>query len=221
MTNPVTEAVYSGEFILSEGPRSRSRDTVTIAQNQTVLAGSVLGLQSVGTLAGAFAALGTNTGTPTCGAITVAPGTETGEFDIIMDDATHFHVMQPPSPGLDTPGEEIGHGVIGSAFSAGGLGFTLTAGVACVPGDSFKITVTQSGAVNQYVLLNPSATDGSQNAAAIALFGVVTGASQTAKITAITRQAEVKSGMLGWNGATTPQIAAATLQLAALGIIVR
>src|SRR5579863_9214752 len=119
MANPILEQVYAGEFVLSEGPRTRSRDTIVIAQSQTLVAGQILGYSSVGTLAGAFSAEGTNTGNPTCGAITVAAGTDLGEFDIVMDDATHFHVLDPAGEPIGT-GEEDGHGVFGTAFAQGG-----------------------------------------------------------------------------------------------------
>jgi hypothetical protein len=217
------EPIYTGEFLLSEGPRSRSRDTIVIEASETLVPGTVLGFATVGALAAAYAALGTNTGTFTCGAVTVAAGTEVGEFDVVFEDATHFVVLQPPSGPLDTPGDEVGHGVLGTAFSAGGLTFTLTAGgTAAVPGDSAKIAVSQSGALNQYAPVNATATDGTQNAAAILFNPVTTGAGVTAKAVAITRSAEVKSGMLTWPvGATAPQLAAWTAQLAALGIIAR
>ena len=139
-----------------------------------------------------------------------------------MDDATHFHVLQPSAAPNDTPGEEIGHGVLGTAFNAGGIGFTATAGgTTCAAGDSFKITVTQSGALNQWLRLNPSATDGSQTAGAIALYPVTTGSGATAQITGITRAAEVKSGVLDWGSLSGGQIAAAEAQLTGIGIITR
>jgi len=221
MSNPITEPVYAGEFVLSEDDFGRSRDQITVGLNQTLKAGTVLGLSSIGTLAGAFSAAGA-TGNPTSGAITVAAGTELGEYDIVMTDATHFDVYQPPKAPDDVAGEVLGKGVFGSAFSAGGLGFTLTAGgTPCIASDVLKITVTQSGATNTYLALNPTATDGSQNAAAISFGPVVTGGSATAQALGITRAAQVKSGMLDWGSASAPQIAAATAQLQALGIIVR
>jgi hypothetical protein len=224
MANPILEQIYTGEFVLSEGPRTRSRDTVVIAQSQTLLAGTVLGYSSVGALAGTFSATGAH-GNPTCGTITVAAGSLVGEFDIVMDDATHFHVLLPDDAAGATVGEgqALGDGVFGSAFSGGGLGFTLTAGgTACNPGDELKITVSQSAALNEYEAVNASATDGTQNAAAISFGPVTTGSGVTAKAVAIIRAAEVKAGMLQWPaGATTNQIAAWTAQLAAIGIISR
>ncbi|MFI4933038.1 MAG: head decoration protein [Caulobacterales bacterium] len=214
-----SEATHRGEFILSEVPRSR--DIIVIAQSQALNPGTVLGYSSVGALAGAFTRPGA-TGNPTCGAITVTAGTPIGEYDLVMDDPTHFHVLQPPVPGTDVPGEVIGEGVFGSAFSAGGLGFTITAGgTACIASDILRITVTQSGALNQYAAFNPAGTDGTQNAAGISLDAVTTGAGQNAKAIAITRDAQVKAAALDWGAASGGQIAAATSQLAQRGIIVR
>lgn len=222
MSNPIIEPTYAGEFILSEGNRTHSRDVVTIAQNQTLKAGAVLGYQSVGTLAGAYSATGAH-GNPTCGAITVAAGTPLGEYDVVMDDATHFHVEAPAAGGeVAGSGEAFGEGIFGSAFTGGGLGFTLTAGgTACNPGDVLKVTVTQSGAVNQYVALNPSATDGSQNAAAVNWAPITTGSGVTAQAVVIARSAEVKAAALDWGSASSPQIVTGTAQLAAHGIIAR
>lgn len=85
---------------------------------------------------GAAAAQGTNTGNGTFGAIAVTAGAAQGVYGVEFDDATHFIVSDPE-------GVEVGHGTTGVAFSAGGLGFTITAGgTAFVPGDSFTLTVT-------------------------------------------------------------------------------
>jgi hypothetical protein len=221
MTTPIIEPVYAGEYVLSEGPRSRSRDQVTIGASQTLLAGTVLGYSSVGALAIAIAALGTNVGNATFGTESVAAGTPPGEYDLTMDDATHFTVLQPPA-GADEPGEVVGHGVLGTAFNVGGLTFTGTAGgTACVAGDAFKITVSQSGALDEYVRFNPAATDGSQNAAAINFAPVTTASGVTAQALAHTRDIEAKGGVLDWGGADDGQITAGIAQLAKHGIIVR
>lgn len=222
MSNPITEPVYAGEFVLSEDDFARSRDQVVIAQSQTLKAGTVLGQISVGTLSSAYAATGAH-GNPTCGTITVAAGTPPGEFDIVMDDATHFHVLGPVGAGQAAgSGEAFGDGVFGSAFSGGGLGFTLTAGgTACNPGDELKITVSAAAGSGQYVALNPSATDGSQNARAVSLAPVVTASGVTANAVAITRAAQLKSAALDWGSATSPQIVTGSAQLQALGMILR
>lgn len=73
----------------------------------------------------------------------------------------------------------------------------------------------------RFVPLNPAATDGSQNASAIAIYPAVVGAGATARIAVIARVAEVRAADLDWGAATAAQIAAATAQLAALNIILR
>lgn len=123
MPNPVTEGRHPAEFMLTEANGQRSRDNITIGQNQNFVPGTVLGM------------------------------------------------------------------------------------------------VTASG---QYVAHAPGAADGSQNAAAIALYPALTGAGQTVKIAAITRAAEVNGNILTWaNGITAAQKTAAITALAAVGIIVR
>lgn len=222
MSNPITEPVYAGEFVLSEDDFGRSRDQVVIAQSQTLKAGTVLGQITTGALSGVYAATGAH-GNPTCGAITAAAGTPVGEYDIVMDDATHFHVLAPATGGeVAGSGEAFGDGVFGSAFSGGGLGFTLTAGgTACNPGDELKITVSAVAGSGQYVALNPSATDGSQNAKAVNFAALATASGVTANALVITRAAQLKSAALDWGSATTPQIAALSAQLQALGMILR
>jgi hypothetical protein len=81
-------------------------------------------------------AKGTNTGNGTFGAITVAAPAQAGAYVVSFDAATTFTVSDPE-------GVEIGHGSTGTAFSAGGLGFTITAGgTAFAAGDAFDVTVT-------------------------------------------------------------------------------
>ncbi len=75
-------------------------------------------------------------------------------------------------------------------------------------------------ATGKYVALAPGAADGSQNAAGISYGNVdVTLSDRPAVITA--RNSEVNASDLVWGTATAAQIAAAKLQLAALGIICR
>ncbi|MDB5822178.1 MAG: putative phage protein [Herminiimonas sp.] len=211
-TTPLQEALHNGGFIVSEANGHLSRDTVTLTGAAVVLAGTVLGQQTTGTTAAA-AALGTNTGNGTFGAITVAAPAQPGAYSVEFDDATHFVVSAPN-------GQEVGHGTTGVAFSAGGVGFTITAGgTAFVPGDSFTVTV--AAGAGKTAPLSLTAADGTVNAVGI-LFGTkdVTLADKPA--VAMTRNCEVNASELIWPaGASTPQIAAATAQLKALGIIAR
>ncbi len=75
-------------------------------------------------------------------------------------------------------------------------------------------------ATGKYVPLNPAGADGSQTAAGVSYDNVdATLADRRAVITA--RDTEVNSSDLAWGAATPAQIAAAKVQLAALGIICR
>ena len=77
--------------------------------------------------------------------------------------------------------------------------------------------VTATGA---YVPLAPAASDGSQNAAGIA-YGHYDGSVAPVPGVAFVRDCEHAADIVDFGAATAPQIAAATTQLADLGIILR
>ena len=216
---PISENWHEGGYVVWEPSNGIvTRDTITIlAGSGIVNAGLVLGAITVG--AAAFAALGTNTGNPTCGAITVAAPAVQGEYDLVMVDATHFVLL---APDVNNPGQgaEIGHGVFGAAFAGGGLGFTITAGgAACIAGDSFKITVAAGS--GKYVPFDPTGNDGREVAAAILWSGFRDATSIDKKAVANVRgPMRVNSTELLWgpNVTTTPQKTAALATLKALGI---
>ena len=203
-----------GRFLLSDERRGTfSRDSVILASGQNLLDGAVLGRITTGTTAVA-AALGTNTGNGTFGAVTVAATALPGAYTVEFDDATHFVFADPN-------GREIGHGTTGVAFSAGGIGFTITAGgTAFVPGDSFTVTVA-AGSL-KYTAFDPTAANGAQNAVAI-LWGDFDASGGDTPAVVVSRLAEVNSSELVWgaNVTTTPQKTAALAQLKVLGIVAR
>ena len=77
--------------------------------------------------------------------------------------------------------------------------------------------VTASG---KYVPLAPGASDGSEEAAAIAYEDCDASAADR-DVTAIVRDAEVDAALLGFGAASAPQIVTAKTELAALGVISR
>jgi Bacteriophage lambda head decoration protein D len=82
-----------------------------------------------------------NVGTSTFGAITVGPAAELGAYRLELTAtgaAAAFDVFTPQ-------GELAAAGHIGTAFNAGGLGFTLTAGGDPTAGDSYDIIVSDDG----------------------------------------------------------------------------
>jgi hypothetical protein len=209
---PLLEQWHDGGFIVSEANGHISRETITLTGAVRVLAGTVLGQQTIGSGATA-AALGTNTGNGTFGTIAVASPAQVGGYVVQFADATHFVVEDPQ-------GVEVGHGTTGVAFSAGGLGFTITAGgTAFVAGDSFTVTVAAGS--KKYAPLSLTAADGTGVPAAV-LYGTkdVTAADKPALI--IARHAEVNASELIWpSGSTTTQIAAFIAQLKDKSILAR
>jgi hypothetical protein len=137
---PLQEILHDGGFIVSESNGHRSRDSGTLAAGAKVLAGTLLGLILAGTTASA-AALGTNTGNGTVGTITpVSTPAQVGAYALAYTSATAFTVTAPDGA--------TANGTNGVAFSALGIGFTMTTGgTAMVAGDGFTITVT--GAVGK------------------------------------------------------------------------
>lgn len=76
-----------------------------------------------------------NTGNGTISPVTVGLGAEPGAYAVAFTSATAFAVTAPDS-------SPAGTGAVGTAFSGGGIGFTIAAGtVPFVAGDGFTVTV--------------------------------------------------------------------------------
>ncbi|KWR88773.1 head decoration protein [Cupriavidus sp. IDO] len=133
---PFQETLHNGGFIVSQANGHQSIDQGTLTGGVKVLAGTVLGTVTSAVTAAA-AALGANTGNGTFGAITpqAAPATMIGVYNILFTAATAFTVTAPDG--------QTATGSTGVAFSALGVGFTITAGgTAFVAGDTFTVTTT-------------------------------------------------------------------------------
>lgn len=133
---PFQETFHNGGFLVSQAPGHQSIDQGTLTGAAKVLAGTVLGTVLSAVTATA-AALGANTGNGTFGTITpqAAPATMIGVYSILFTAATAFTVTAPDG--------QTSTGSTGVAFSALGVGFTITAGgTAFVAGDSFTLTTT-------------------------------------------------------------------------------
>jgi hypothetical protein len=210
---PLSENFHEGGFLVWEaGGGIVTREQITLLSGAGICtAGLVLG--QVAVAAAAAAALGTNTGNGTFGAITVAAPVVAGVYAVEFDDATHYVVSSPD-------GAEIGHGVTGVAFAAGGLGFTITAGgTAFLPADSFKVTVAAGS--GKYVPFDPTGNDGREVATAILWTGYRDATSADKAATGLVRgPARINSSELVWGAGvtTTPQKTAALASLQALGI---
>lgn len=123
------------DFILHEASGQRSRDNVHVRQSGTeVKSGALLVQDTVGGVA--FEMDEGATGNPTISAASAGALAIEGVYTIDFTSATAFVVKDPS-------GTQVGSaGTLGTAFSAGGIGFTLTAGTtAAVAGDSATLDV--------------------------------------------------------------------------------
>jgi len=133
---PFQETFHNGGFLVSQANGHQSIDQGTLTGGVKVLAGTVLGTV-LSALTAAAAALGTNTGNGTFGTITpqAAPATMIGVYSILFTAATAFTVTAPDG--------QTSTGSTGVAFSALGVGFTITAGgTPFAVNDSFTLTTT-------------------------------------------------------------------------------
>jgi hypothetical protein len=208
-----TEGNHAGEHIVSEAAGSRSREAITIASGQNLTAGTVLGRVRG---SASSAAVGTNTGTGTMGTVTVGAGAMEGDYKVVIvepaSDAGKFVVENPL-------GAVIGHGNVASAFTGGGLSFTLAdGGTDFAAGDTLKITIA---AGTKYAAHDQDGTDGSEIAVAV-LFDDVDASDGDMPGVAHVRDCEVAESKLTWQSDIEEgEITTALAQLAAAGIIAR
>jgi hypothetical protein len=193
---------------------SAGNTTPTLPPNTVLPAGTILGEVQDGSSA-TYAANSGNTGNFTCGTITVSQGVVEGTYSIEFSAATVFNVFYPN-------GELVGEGHTGTAFAAGGLGFTITAGgTPAAVGDGGTIALATNANVGLYTPQNLLAADGTQIAAAI-LANETDASGGNVKVTVFDRACEVNGSELIYPASVTAaQIAAINAQLAAIGVIVR
>lgn len=191
------------DFVLSEAPGLRSRSQVTLTQSGTaVKSGTVVTSNVRG--AGTFARDAGTTGNFTSGAITVGAAAMPGVYRIVFTAATLFVVEDPN-------GVTVDNGTLGTAFSAGGLGFTLTAGgTAAVSGDTAAITV--AAGTGKWV---PYTAARAAGPAMGVLYNECSAATGDIKVVVFDNDCELRrAGLIGLD-------AAAEADLRALGIKVR
>lgn len=221
----IIETIHAGAFIVSEAPGFQSRETAVIAASQTIVAGQVLGKTAV--VAGVTSSSAADAGNTGDGAMTldvttpVAANAKNGVYRAVC--------IEPATDGgtfavLDPDGVEIGRYVVGAPAFNNQVKFVIADGLTdFAAGDAFSIAVgIESVTDEQFKALDLSATDGVQNATAIAVYAATTGVGETKKIAILSRNAEVRAADLSWpDGITTVQKAAAIEQLGALGIVLR
>lgn len=210
----IAEGNRPGAFLFSESRGCRSRDEITIAEGNNLVAGTVLGKIRTGV---ADAVANDNTGDGAIEAITVGYNAIAGFYVLKIvaaaADAGIFHLFDPD-------GDWVGEGTVGTAFASTHLSFILEDGTVDFDvGDTFTIEVSR--APGQYVACAPNADDGSQVAAAI-LWDNTNTMGGAKKAVGITRHAEVNADELVWPAdMTDTQREIAIAQLAGRKVIVR
>lgn len=202
-----------------------SFDTLTLLglEADTVYeVGTVLGRQTVGaqTVAAAVAGAG-NTGngayTPAdpAGDAQAAAGSWRITCIAAAANGGEFLVSRPD-------GKIDGFAKVGTAY-AGGLKFTIADGAAdFVVGDYFTVAVSYAAGSGKYVQLDPAATDGSQNFAAILCVRVfIPTATDVQALGAVRDLVVLESALIWKDGATADQIAAALAQAETRRIITK
>ncbi len=155
-----------------------------------------------------------NTGNGTVGSTSVSGyAASFGVYTVEFDDATHFVVTAPN-------GQEIGHGVTGTAFKGGGLTFTITAGgTAFSPGDAFALTVGVG--TGFFAPWDPANADGTEIVAGVLCATKDTTLANKA-CAVLARDSEVnQSELIFPTNASAAVIAQAVAGLKAIGILAR
>lgn len=224
-TKPRTE----GDLIAVEFDTNYCRDDVTYlagtGSTRAIAEFAVLGAILTGTpTVTAGAAVSASGGTPGNGAVgslTADAGAAEGVYQlVIIEPAANGGVFEVQRP----DGTVDGAGVIGTAYN-GMINFTLADGSTdFVSGDRIPITVDYplTGA-RKFAAIDFTATNGLQNAAGIAPKAyTVPDGTDLAGVALRRGPLLVRAEELAWPaGATADQKAAATAQLASLGIVVR
>lgn len=157
--NPQQPAIYSEIYNpdqLIAGNLKVVSQPILLVGSVPLPRGTVLGKV---TSYGVEVASGQNTGNGTIGSVALGSGVLEGAYVIVATSAEDFSVTDPE-------GNVLAVATVGSAYTAEGLSFTITAGAtAFTVGDGFVVTVVD--AIGSYQLCVKTATDGSQVPAAI------------------------------------------------------
>ncbi|WP_420408691.1 head decoration protein [Hoeflea sp.] len=219
----LTEGRHPGEFIMTEANGQRSREALTIAESQTIQPGGLLAKLLVA--AGATVSVADGDGDHTGkGDLTLADPAingraKDGVYTVVCTAAAtnggSFEVSDPA-------GKPVGVATVGTAFNKE-VKFTIAdGGTDFAVGDSFNITVVTEDSDFQYVAYDQDGTDGSEIPSAIAIYGAVTGASETVKIAGLVRDCEINAHCIEWpDDITEAEKVDAIQSLNDSGIIVR
>lgn len=222
----LTEKAHASQALVSEADGFVCRDTITIAESQTLQACSVIGkvLANEGAISvGNPAIVGTGNGVLTKADPAYSSDVQEGTYRVNVVGATtdtcDFEVVRPD-------GTVDGIGKTGVAYD-GQVKFTLADGSADFVVGSYitlAVSIAEAADAGQWKGHDPDATDGAEVAAGVVIYPVTTGSGETKKAAAWVRgPMELRGVDLVWphTGISAGEKAAAIAQLATLGIIVR
>lgn len=216
----LNEGNYLNDLLQYELDKMQSREQVTVAQNETLVMGEVVGKVTKSTPTTGTKADGA-TGGGNCTAVTAGAkalvGTYTLECTAVADASAGtgaiFQVKNPEGVILPPAEADV-------AYTNDQLNFTInTAGAAYIVGDIFTVAVAAGS--GQIKAIAFDAVDGTQDAYGISIdaYGNTTGTEQGVLIV---RDAQIVADYLTWpDGATSGEKAAALAQLYAKGIVTR
>lgn len=216
----ITEGLYFSDVFKTELDHNLSREEVTILAGSGAARELVLG-QVVGKITKGAALAGAdsgNTGNGTAGAVTLGAKALVGDYTIqCITTATNGGVFAV----YDPDGRRLADLTVGTAYAGEHINLIIAdGGTDFAVGDLFTVSVAPGS--GKMVPLNPSAVDGSQDAAGI-MAGAYSAADGVDGVgVAVVRDASFALSNLTWPvGITTGQKTAALAQLAALGLIAR
>lgn len=223
MATSYSEGLHAWAPLIAEAPGTRSR------QNAVILAGSgavraltaamVVGKRLIGATA-TSTAFGGNTGNGAMGAITVTGPAKRGRYRLaILAAATNagFFALYDPD------GKIVEMGNVASAFSSGGIAFTLAdGGTDFAAGDGFFIDV--EGGTDKWLQLDTAGTLGEQVAAGVLMNDATApdGTDLSGQAVVLVADAELNASELTWPGGISASLKnKAIYELAQLGIVLR
>lgn len=217
----LTETIHAGAFIVSEGDGWFSRDQVTVALSQTLLAGTPVyksGIIASETSSAVADAGNTGNGTITLDATTpVLAAGQNGTYRAICiavaANSGTFAVFDPK-------GIEIGRVAVAATFN-NQIKFVINDGATdWAAGDAISIIVGRESNIDETVTALPN--DGSQRCDGLMVYPVTTDGSSTKKGALLCRTAEVRLADIQWpSGISAANKAKAIEELRSLLIIGR
>lgn len=217
------EGRHPAEFIISEANGNRSRDNGLVIDAVDIAAGQVLGLTEVNegvVTVGVVTFAGTGNGVLTKAAPPNSAEVIEGNYKVqLIDEGANvgdFEVVRPD-------GTIDGFASVGVAYD-GQVKFTIADGAtdfASPAAFTVPVAIADPVGVGKYAPFAVAGTDGTEEAAAIAIYPLLSTETNRA-ISLITRDCTVNGKILTWpDGITDDQKAAAVDALKLQGIIVR